>query len=783
LENSIDLNSNIEEPINEVSPLNLGLGSLFEVLFRRKKIFILVSLGFFLIGSSNLIYKRIKQPIYGGSFTLMIGDPFINNTQTSIESLALNKANLDLPTLIQYLKSPGVLANVANKNNISPSSLSSRVRIGVGKSSGGLSGYLSKTLTISLEGQNKYKMQKILEDLSKQYIIDASNVRNENLSEGIKFLDNEKPKLLIKVKESQIKLEKFRLDNKVLDPIQEGSNISSLIQDNKNKILYLKSENLRLNLIKDNLLNGILYTQGITGAPNLTNSTNLIITSSDQLLLNEILSLQAEIAEAQSKYKESSIVIKSLKNKLNQLEPTLLQKQKATVAAAITSNNNLIKAYDNQLLELKKKFIPIPAKITEFENIQQELNTLENNLNKLNETKDKLELDLSQGVLPWKILNKPFVNPSPIKPNINNNLTKVLIYTLALASLITFIVEKMDNVFHNPKEVEKFINLPILGFVPFFNLDDEDNEDNLEKANEKNKKFLTINDLLEIDKKAFLKNMKFIFEETFRNIYTSIKFSQSDKDIKIINITSTIPEEGKSLCGLCLAMNVAQISKKVLIIDTDLRKPSLHKRLAVDNISGVSNLLVNSDNDWSKYINQHSSINNLSYLTAGKIPPNSISLLESEKMQRFISDLRKSGEYDLIILDCPPILGLSDALIISKYVDATVLTVSINNVRKNLAIDCLQKINQTNTPVIGTIINSVSKEFKKNLFDDGYYSYSNQYNYYSYKYMPEETQNRYQNKFDTDEENRANSKEILKGNSLLEKAKTFLKKFKKWINE
>ena len=79
--------------------------------------------------------------------------------------------------------------------------------------------------------------------------------------------------------------------------------------------------------------------------------------------------------------------------------------------------------------------------------------------------------------------------------------------------------------------------------------------------------FITINDLLEINKKELLKNMKFIFEETFRNIYTSIKFSKSDEDIKIINITSTIPEEGKSLCSLFLAMNIAQISKKVLIID------------------------------------------------------------------------------------------------------------------------------------------------------------------------------------------------------------------------
>ena len=214
MENSIDQNSNIEEPINQVNPLNLG--SLLEVLFRRKKIFILLSLGFFLIGSSNLIYRRIKNPIYSGSFTLMISDPFINKPQSNIENLALNRENLDIPTLIEYLRSPGVLSKIAKNNNISPNSLSNRVKIRVGRNAGGLNRYLSKTLDISLEGKNKLQMKNILEDLSEQYVINASDLRNETLSEGIKFLNNEKPKLLEKVKEAQVKLEKFRLENVII---------------------------------------------------------------------------------------------------------------------------------------------------------------------------------------------------------------------------------------------------------------------------------------------------------------------------------------------------------------------------------------------------------------------------------------------------------------------------------------------------------------------------------------------------------------------------------------
>ena len=776
MENSIHQNSNIEEPIDQVNPFNLG--TLLEVFFRRKKIFILASLGFFLIGSSYLMYKRVKQPIYRGSFTLMISDPFMNKGSSTIENLALNRESFDIGTLIQYLRSPGVLSKVAIDNNISPNSLSNRVKIILGGDAGGFKTYRSKTLIVSLEGKKKLEMKNILEDLSEEYVINATDLRNEKLSEGIKFLNKEKPKLLAKVKESQVKLEKFRLENITIDPIQEGSNITSLIKANQKNILIINSENLRLNFIKEQLLKGVLYTQGISASSSSTNSTGLVVTASDELILNKILNLKDEIAIAQSTYKESSIVIKNLKDKLNQLEPILIENQKATVDAAITVNNSLIKAYENQILKLKKNFIAIPTKVTEYSNIQQELNGLENNLVTLNNTQDKLELELSQGVLPWKILQKPFVNPSPIKPNINKNFIYILFYTFAFASLITFIVEKLDDVFHNPKEVEKFINLPILGFVPFFNFKEGTSGEDIEKDNEKNKLFITINDLLEMNKKEFLNNFKFIFEETFRNIYTSIKFSQSDKDIKIINVTSTIPEEGKSLCSLFLAINIAQISKKVLIIDPDLRKPSLHRRLEVDNISGISNYLVNSDSDWNKYVNIHKSNKNLHYLTAGKIPPNSITLLESERMEILIENLRNSKEYDFIILDCPPLLGLSDALIISKYVDASILTVSLNKVKKSLAVDCLQKIKTANKPIIGTIINSVSKNTSNKIFENGYYSYANQYSYFSYKYMPEETQNRYQSNDKKD-----NIKKISKDKTLLEKAKNILKSFIKWINE
>ena len=152
-------------------------------------------------------------------------------------------------------------------------------------------------------------------------------------------------------------------------------------------------------------------------------------------------------------------------------------------------------------------------------------------------------------------------------------------------------------------------------------------------------------------------------------------------------------------------------------------------------------------------------------------------------MENLIEELRISDEFDLIIFDCPPLLGLSDSFIISNYVDATILTVSLNKVNKNLAKECLKKLNLIKKPIIGTIVNSVSKQKNINFSGGKYYSYGNKYNYYTYKYMPAETQNRYSSeRNELKEESNTFFKNFSK-KTLLEKAKFIINSLKQWLDE
>ena len=601
-------------------------------------------------------------------------------------------------------------------------------------------------------------MMKLLNILIDEYVIAASSARKKQVEQGINFLKQEEPILLKRVRNTQKELEDFRLKNQTLDPVLEGETLKAKIDDVENKIIKLSSDNARFEFIKKNLDNGILFTQGISSTNIKSDSSYLPVIGSDQLLLEEILAVKEELAKAQSKYKGSSIIVQNLKGKLSELEPVLIKNQKSAVNAALTVNIGLIKAAEDSLIELKTLFGPIPRLVTEYSIIAQNLKNLETNFFELVRTKDKLELELSQEILPWKVIQDPSVGGTPIKPDIQRNVVYIILFSLVLTSIITYIIDRLDNVYHSADEVDKYINLPILGLVPFFQFEPKDifELDTKDKINPNNN---------------LLKDENyFIFQETFRNIFTSIKFSNIDKEIKTISLTSTIPEEGKSMIAIFLALNIAEISKKVLIIDTDLRRPSLHQKLNVDNVIGLSNCLVGSNSNWKDFVIEHEKIKNFSYMTAGKVPPNPVRLLESQKMKDLIENVKKSNEYDLIIFDCPPVLGLADSLIVSDLVDGVILNVSLNKVDRTLSLETIKKLNVLKTPKLGLVINTVQKPTKEDPTRNKYFT----------NYMPIETSNRYG--FNSNDDKKLID-EANKRKSFNKKLNDIILRFKDWLND
>jgi capsular exopolysaccharide synthesis family protein len=207
-----------------------------------------------------------------------------------------------------------------------------------------------------------------------------------------------------------------------------------------------------------------------------------------------------------------------------------------------------------------------------------------------------------------------------------------------------------------------------------------------------------------IEELELLRNPKSRIIEAVKTIRTNLDFSSADKENKKIMFTSTAPAEGKSFIVACLAQSYASSGKKVLIIDCDLRRGRQYEIFGVSNNKGLSNVLI-SDLDGVKIQTVKTKLPKVYLLPGGTIPPNPSELLESQKMADVVRMLEQ--DYDILLFDCPPVVGLSDTLIVTKYVDSTVLVTAYKSTQADLLKKSVKALEAVNARIAGVILNRV----------------------------------------------------------------------------
>ncbi|MCI1590675.1 MAG: CpsD/CapB family tyrosine-protein kinase [Heyndrickxia oleronia] len=197
--------------------------------------------------------------------------------------------------------------------------------------------------------------------------------------------------------------------------------------------------------------------------------------------------------------------------------------------------------------------------------------------------------------------------------------------------------------------------------------------------------------------------------EQYRLIRTNILFSSVDKEIKSIMVTSADPAEGKSTTSANLAIVLAQQGKKVLLVDTDLRKSTVHYAFNISNIDGLTTVLtkkIDLDDAISK-----THIPNLEILSSGPMPPNPSELLNSDAMGKIMNELK--NKYDYIVFDTPPVLVVTDSQILANKCDGIVLVVASGKTRKDRALKTKEILEKANTQILGVVVNGVESSRKE----------------------------------------------------------------------
>lgn len=198
-----------------------------------------------------------------------------------------------------------------------------------------------------------------------------------------------------------------------------------------------------------------------------------------------------------------------------------------------------------------------------------------------------------------------------------------------------------------------------------------------------------------------LEQSKSPISEAYRTLRTNVQFTSVDSETKRIMVTSSGPREGKSTTVANLAVSIAQAGKRVLVVDADLRNPTQHKVFDLPNVQGLSVALV-QDQDYDSYVRE-TSVSGLMVLTGGPIPPNPAELVASQRMKNLIQLF--SEQFDVVLIDTPPIVAVTDAAIIAQEVDGVILVLASGEVNKDYAKKAKEQLDKVGAKILGAVLN------------------------------------------------------------------------------
>ena len=337
-----------------------------------------------------------------------------------------------------------------------------------------------------------------------------------------------------------------------------------------------------------------------------------------------------------------------------------------------------------------------------------------------------------------RIVEEARIPESPIKPNKRMNMMIAIVLGLGLGIGAALLIHSLDSKIRTFDDVRKFVSLPVLGTIPHIQSDDME-LDNLEqeissaKGSDKDK----YEQILQQVQARLITNYspKSSTAEAFRILRTNIISRKKNSDCTTLLITSSGPKEGKSTIQANMATALAQMDAKVILVDLDLRRPMVHTILGFEKETGMSDFLMDKTTKIEDII-KPTNIKNLDIITSGIIPPNPSELLASKRMDDALRDLKE--KYDYILFDSPPVIAVTDSMVMANKVDLLILAIRVDQADKNVVRRTKELLENIKVDITGVVINGIQPH--------RYYN-SYEYNYYYYYFYGKSEEKKSKNKF------------------------------------
>jgi succinoglycan biosynthesis transport protein ExoP len=709
---------------------DINLREYWRILKKRKLIVIFTA---FLLGSFSTFFAIINAPtpLYSSTCSIKF------EKETTLEGLYAQTLSWsdtdDIETQLSIVTGYEVLTEVAKRLGLIPQN-GSIDDPGIYAIVDGLKSKVTverenytNIIDINVTDRSSAFAQKMANELAKTYRDLHAEQQGKRTKDALKYIDDQLTTVRQKLRKSEEEFNRFSQVNQLISIDLQSENLLIRKKEITDAIRKLNEDKSELTILLRRI-NKFLDNPSSTD----TNFYSTRASAQYQATNNSLVELFLKKDTLLENYTEQHPDVKSISLKI--IENTrkmvlLLKLQMDTIEQKKTDLNEELNAVDvktNTLMEKKLEYDRLKREVDSFRNMTVLLE------NKNQEALIKKAEKPEEVVIVKPALQSNFpINPPKTLATGMMGITTGIVLGLILA----FIIETFDTSIGAIEDVEETLGAKVLGVIPY-----TDMKDIISILKGKYTKELDESTISKIINLVSHFAPKAMISESFRALRTNIQFTEENEKIKTIAITSTSPQEGKTLVSVNLAISLAQAGLKTLLIGADLRKPMIGHVFGLEENPGLTDIILGSY-PWTDTVKTVTDIimgrmsmddvimtpglDNLNIITSGPIPPNPAELLESKRLISFIEEAEK--KYDIVIFDSTPVLSTADAAILGTKVDSVLIVYRVGAVSKGLLKRTSSQLKQVNCSIMGVILNGMKPDISPDFPSYKYYQYFSYY--------------------------------------------------------
>ena len=690
-----------EDIPGQTQATEMSLRDYIDLLRRRKAIILQTFMVVFVLG---IAITFMAKPVYRTTARILVeGKSFNINSLDSnnpLSALFGSDTGHDINTQLEILMGDHVLADAYKDADVPPGSS----KLAVSEING------TDVIELTVESSTPTYAERLAKALPNTYLNYVTGNRKTEINNAYQFANNRLKEEDDKLVESEVRLERFKT----------AEHITDAVQDRDRRLAEVNGATAELQKARAvQVSNGAILARMKQILKESTPQTKVV----EQVPNPAVESLKGQVEQLQMTRKNLLFLYKPNHPRVREVDSQIavLQDREKTLPAfleRVTYNNNQSIPFMKQRIEdMETQGAANNATIVDLNHRVEAAEVGINNFGPLERKQSELmrDIELHRGTvsllvksvedlrLRAKMTHDPVLVISPataaiqVAPKKVNNVVYASLIGIMLGLCFALLQEFMDDRINSPEDARRIVGTPALGYVPMI----ENEDSRLLNGSRGGGSVL----------------------ESYRVLRSNVRFAAIDTRIRSILVTSTVPGEGKSVTAYNLAVSMALDGRSVILVDTDLRRPTIHEKAKLSQQPGLTNVLV-GHTEFADAVKE-TGIPGMRALTAGPLPPNPAELLNSQAMRQLHQTLKESA--DVVIFDSPPCLATADAQVLAAECDGVLYVVQFGEAKKSAVKHAIAMLRQARARVLGVVFNKIDLTAKRDAYYYGYYGY---YGYY-----------------------------------------------------